>query len=74
MNIDTLDSSRYVSLSLVVLGGILSLNQAKEGIYQCIGRNPYGVALANTVLVLPNDTKVEGTIIFVVLLVVISSF
>ncbi|CAF1157581.1 unnamed protein product [Adineta steineri] len=42
-----------------VTGGILSLNQAKAGIYQCIGRNPYGIAQASTVLILPNNTKSE---------------
>jgi hypothetical protein len=42
------------------LGGILSLNQPKQGIYQCIGRNSYGIAQANTVLTLPNNTKPEG--------------
>ncbi|CAF1643328.1 unnamed protein product, partial [Adineta ricciae] len=42
-----------------VTGGILSLNQPKEGIYQCIGRNAYGIAQANTVLIQPNNTQVE---------------
>jgi hypothetical protein len=55
---------QLTSLILIIyylfLGGILSLNQAKEGIYQCIGRNAYGTAQASTVLILPNDTKIEG--------------
>jgi hypothetical protein len=42
------------------LGGILSLNQPKEGIYQCLGRNLYGIAQASTALVLPNNTKRDG--------------
>ena len=46
-----------------VTGGILSLTQPKEGIYQCIGRNPYGIAQANTGLVLtknaPRPSPVE---------------
>jgi hypothetical protein len=42
------------------LGGVLSLDQPKEGIYQCIGRNSYGIAQANTALVLPNNVKPEG--------------
>ena len=49
------------TLILLYLGGILSLNQPKEGIYQCIGRNPYGIAQASAALVLPNDAKSEGT-------------
>ncbi|CAF1505891.1 unnamed protein product, partial [Rotaria sordida] len=42
-----------------VTGGILSLNQPKEGIYQCIGRNPYGITQASTVLIFPNSIKSE---------------
>ncbi len=42
------------------LGGVLSLAQPKEGIYQCIGRNLYGVAQVSTVLILPNSSQVEG--------------
>ena len=43
-----------------VTGGILSLNEPKEGIYQCVGRNPYGVAQANTALVLTKNAQREG--------------
>ncbi|UJR15975.1 hypothetical protein I4U23_002894 [Adineta vaga] len=39
-----------------ITGGVLSLNQPKEGIYQCVGRNAYGIAHASTALVLPDDT------------------
>ncbi|CAF3392055.1 unnamed protein product [Rotaria socialis] len=45
-----------------VTGGILSLNQPKEGIYQCIGRNPYGITQASTVLIFPNHIKSEENI------------
>ncbi|CAF4440480.1 unnamed protein product, partial [Adineta steineri] len=38
-----------------VTGSVLTLNQPKEGIYQCIGRNSYGTAQASTALVLPNS-------------------
>jgi hypothetical protein len=41
-------------------GNILSLNHPKEGIYQCIGRNSYGVAQASAALVLPDNAKPEG--------------
>ena len=47
---------------LFYLGGILSLNQPKEGIYQCIGQNPYGIAQASTALILPNNAKPKGKI------------
>lgn len=43
-----------------LLGGVLSLNQPKEGIYQCIGRNAYGTAQASTVVTLPNNSKPDG--------------
>ena len=36
---------------MIILGGLLSLTQPKEGIYQCIGRNPYGTAQASLALV-----------------------
>ncbi|CAF3607553.1 unnamed protein product [Rotaria sordida] len=39
--------------------GILSLTEPKEGIYQCIGRNPYGSAQANAALVYLNRDKVK---------------
>ncbi|CAF3480642.1 unnamed protein product [Rotaria sp. Silwood1] len=42
-----------------ITAGILSLNQPKEGIYQCIGRNPYGITQASTVLIFPNSIKSE---------------
>lgn len=42
------------------IGGILSLNPPKEGIYQCIGRNPYGIAQANTALVQTKNTPRPG--------------
>ncbi|CAF3138607.1 unnamed protein product [Rotaria socialis] len=40
-----------------ITDGVLSLTQAKEGIYQCIGRNPYGIAQANAAVVFPNHIK-----------------
>ncbi|CAF1508156.1 unnamed protein product [Adineta ricciae] len=40
-----------------VTGGVLSLNQPKEGIYQCVGRNAYGIAHASTAVVLPDDSS-----------------
>jgi hypothetical protein len=45
-------------------GSILSLNQPKEGIYQCIGRNLYGTAQASTALIFPNNVKSEGKTFF----------
>lgn len=38
------------------------MNQPKEGIYQCMGRNAYGIAQANTVLIQPNNTQIESKI------------
>jgi hypothetical protein len=45
-----------------VAGGVLSLNHPKEGIYQCIGRNAYGMAQASAALVLPVNAKPEGKV------------
>ncbi|CAF2401516.1 unnamed protein product [Rotaria sp. Silwood2] len=42
-----------------ITDGILSLTQPKEGIYQCIGRNPYGSAQASAALVYPNHDKLK---------------
>jgi hypothetical protein len=53
-----------------VTGGILSLNQPKEGIYQCIGRNAYGTAQASTALVLPKNAKSEGKTQFLLFLLI----
>ena len=43
-------------------GGILTITQPRQGIYQCIGRNPYGIAQASAALVLPNGAEPEGKI------------
>ncbi|CAF5167560.1 unnamed protein product, partial [Rotaria sp. Silwood1] len=40
-----------------ITDGILSLTQPQEGIYQCIGRNPYGTAQASTALIYTNRDK-----------------
>ena len=53
-------SNLHSTIRFCSVGSILSLNQPTEGIYQCIGRNPYGTDQASTVLILPNDTKLEG--------------
>jgi len=42
-----------------VTGGLLSLSQPKEGIYQCIGRNSYGIAQASTAVVYSNKAQLD---------------
>jgi hypothetical protein len=60
-----LDSSPVSSKSsFVVLAGLLTLNQPKEGVYQCLARNPYGTAQASIALVFPNPMRDEGTMTF----------